>query len=222
MQREKYDISLSVVRRGKYDSYDAGASCDLHTCPLISIYLTADLLISVTCVLALRLPQGQWWSLPVESALVCVLTMVVSANTHTWEERGCVFVSVHNGRESQDEYLSACACGCVCFNSSVRLRTPQWRHPHPPDTCLTGYNVTIIWTWHQNNLPMSPWREPGTLLTQPPELTPRLTCKQYTYVLFPPPSPMPLISLSAKQGDRCATRQKLHLCAAIQTRSTWL
>lgn len=96
-------------------------------------------------------------------------------------------MSVHNGRESQDEYLSACACGCVCFNSSVRLRTPQWRHPHPPDTCLTGYNVTIIWTWHQNNLPMSPWREPGTLLTQPPELTPRLTCKQYTYVLFPPP-----------------------------------
>lgn len=131
-------------------------------------------------------------------------------------------MSVHNGRESQDEYLSACACGCVCFNSSVRLRTPQWRHPHPPDTCLTGYNVTIIWTWHQNNLPMSPWREPGTLLTQPPELTPRLTCKQYTYVLFPPPSPMPLISLSAKQGDRSATRQKLHLCAAIQTRSTWL
>lgn len=97
-----------------------------------------------------------------------------------------MFMRVHNERESQDTYLCVCARACVRFNSSVNLRTPQWHHLHPPDTCLTGYNVTIIRTWLQNNLPMSPQREPGTLLTQPPELTPAFTYKQYaSYPLSP-------------------------------------
>ncbi len=118
--------------------------------------------------------------------------------------------------------VCVCVFMCVCFNSSVSLRTPQWRHPHPPDTCLTGYNVTIIRTWHQNNLPMSPRREPGTLLTQPPELTPRFTYGFFLFffIRFTPPL---RLRLSAKQGDRCAAKQKLHLfrLQQTQTRSTW-
>lgn len=59
--------------------------------------------------------------------------------THTHTHREMVFAGVHNERESQDEYLNVCVFMCVCFNSYVSLQTPQWRHPRPPDSCLTGY-----------------------------------------------------------------------------------